>query len=386
MTGKAIAALFVAASILAACGQSSTAEPPPVATALPGLDPTVAATATTAAAPTPSELDSLVAAAQQEGELNVIGLPLDWMNYGGIITTFAQKYHIVVNQLSPGASSQAELDAVKASKSQGVESAPDVVDVGLPFAVRAKEAGLLQPYRVSTWDTIPASTKDADATWYGDYYGLIVFEVSPQAATPLPQDWPHLLNPGYKVAKPVAPSAGYKGMMTVYSASLANGGSMEDTLPGLRFFQQLNKSGNLLDVLPTGDTVVSGATPIVLNWDYLALADQESHPDGSIKVIVPKTGNVAGLYAQGISAYSPHPNAAKLWMEFLYSDEGQLLFMQGLGHPVRFTDLAGRGVIPADLLKRLLPPEPYLNALFPTAAQISSADESILASWGSYVP
>jgi putative spermidine/putrescine transport system substrate-binding protein len=28
---------------------------------------------------------------------------------------------------------------------------------------------------------------------------------------------------------------------------------------------------------------------------------------------------MAGVYVQGISAYAPHPNAAKLWMEYLYS-------------------------------------------------------------------
>jgi len=142
----------------------------------------------------------------------------------------------------------------------------------------------------------------------------------------------------------------------------------------------------LLDIRPSGDTVASGETPIALQWDYLALADKLSHPDSDIQVIVPKSGNVAGLYAQGITAYAPHPNAAKLWMEFLYSDEGQLLLLKGLGHPVRFADLSGRGVIPADILNNLLPPEPYLNALFPTGEQINVADKSILGSWNSYVP
>jgi putative spermidine/putrescine transport system substrate-binding protein len=382
-------ASFMFAVALVSCGQQTVARPaplPPIATVASAYTSTPAATPTATASPTPSELDPLVAAAQQEGELNVIALPPDWMNYGGVITTFAQRYNIIVNQLDPGGSSAGELNAIKATKTKDRKSAPDVIDVGLPFAVRAKEAGLLQPYKVSTWATIPESAKDAEAAWYGDYYGIIVFEVNSQAVTEIPQDWPDLLKPGYKIAKPVAPSAGYKGMITVYSASLANGGSMEDTLPGLRFFQQLNRNGGLLEISPTGDTVASGETPIVLNWDYLALADQEAHPDGSIKVVVPKSGNIAGLYAQGISAYAPHPNAAKLWMEFLYSDEGQLLYLQGLGHPVRFAALAGRGVIPAELLGKLLPPEPYVNALFPTAVQISAADESILGSWSSYVP
>ena len=138
------------------------------------------------------------------------------------------------------------------------------------------------------------------------------------------------------------------------------------------------------------DTIVSGETPIALNWDYLALANQQYYSDyysdSKINIIVPKSGNVAGLYTQGISAFAPHPNAAKLWMEFLYSDEGQLLFLKGFGHPARFSDLSGRGVIPVDILNNLLPPEPYLNALFPTGEQLNAADKSILGSWDSYVP
>lgn len=179
-------------------------------------------------------------------------------------------------------------------------------------------------------------------------------------------------------------------MMAAYSASLANGGSLDDTLPGLRFFQQINRNGSLLDSRFDKDMIASGETPIALNWDYLALSNQQYYSDyysdSDIKIILPKSGNVAGLYTQGISAYAPHPNAAKLWMEFLYSDEGQLLFLKGLGHPVRFADLSGRGIIPLELLNKLLPPEPYLNALFPTGEQINAADQSILDGWESYVP
>ena len=34
---------------------------------------------------------------------------------------------------------------------------------------------------------------------------------------------------------------------------------------------------------------------------------------------------MAGYYYQAINADAPHPAAARLWQEFLYSDEGQNL-------------------------------------------------------------
>jgi putative spermidine/putrescine transport system substrate-binding protein len=326
-------------------------------------------------------------AAQQEGQLNVIALPHDWMNFGEIISVFSKKYGIAVNELDPQAASAAELRAIRNARMTADPFAPDVIDVGLSFAMQARAESLLQPYKVSTWASIPEAAKDPDGYWYGDYYGIIVFEVNPDFVSTVPQDWPDLLRPEYRVALAGHPAESYQSMMAVYSASVANGGSLDDTVPGLRFFQQVNRNKSLSDVIAMRDTVVSGAAPIALRWDFLALADREAlDPEQEIVVIIPKTGIVAGLYAQAISAYAPHPNAAKLWMEFLYSDEGQLLLLKGLGHPIRFADLYHRGVIPEDILDRLLDSQPYLNAEFPTGEQLSAADRAILAAWNAYVP
>ncbi len=82
--------------------------------------------------------------------------------------------------------------------------------------------------------------------------------------------------------------------------------------------------------------------------------------------MIPKTGVVAGVYVQAISAYAPHPNAAKLWMEHLYSDEGQLVWLKGYCHPIRFNDLVKNGKVPQELLDKLPPAAAYEAAVFPT--------------------
>ena len=91
---------------------------------------------------------------------------------------------------------------------------------------------------------------------------------------------------------------------------------------------------------------------------------------------MPKTGVVAGVYVQAISAYAPHPNAAKLWMEYLYSDEGQLGWLKGYCHPIRFNDLAKSGEIPQDLLDKLPPAAAYEAAVFPTLDEQAAAKDS----------
>ena len=96
---------------------------------------------------------------------------------------------------------------------------------------------------------------------------------------------------------------------------------------------------------------------------------------------MPKTGVVAGVYVQAISAYAPHPNAAKLWMEYLYSDEGQLGWLKGYCHPIRFQDLAESKKVPADLLAKLPPAESYAKAVFPTLDEQAAAKEVITKQW-----
>ena len=121
-------------------------------------------------------------------------------------------------------------------------------------------------------------------------------------------------------------------------------------------------------------------------WDYLALTDRDNfNGNPAISVVIPKSSVVAGVYVQAISAYAPHPNAAKLWMEFLYSDEGQLLFLKGYVHPIRYNDLAKRGVIPEDLAKKLPPAELYAKAIFPTIDEITKAKQDIANNWDKVV-
>ena len=288
----------------------------------------------------------------------------------------------------PYGSSGEELEAIKANKDNKGPQAPDVIDVGLSFGPQAKADGLIQPYKVSTWDSIPNDLKDPDGFWYGDYYGVLAFEVNKSVIKDLPKDWADLLKPEYKgkVALSGDPRTANQAIMSVGSASLANGGTIENVTPGLQFFDKLNKAGNFVPIIAVPGTVASGETPVTIRWDYNALSNRDKsagNPD--IGVVIPASGVVAGVYAQGISAYAPHPNAAKLWMEFLYSDEGQVLFLKGYGHPVRFKDLNAKGKIPADLAAKLPPAEAYDKAVFPTIAAQEILKKSVAENWDKVV-
>jgi len=368
----------ILAIVVAACGGGSSSSPA-AATPTEGTQPTGGATADPMAA--------LVTAAQGEGTITTIALPHDWCNYGGVIDGFKAKYGLDVNELDPLAGSGDEVEAIKANKDNPGPQAPDVIDVGLSFGPSAKADGLLAQYKVATWDTIPDTAKDPDGYWYGDYYGVLSFEVNTAVVSNVPADWSDLLKPEYKsqIALAGDPRTSNQAIQTVYAAALANGGSLDDAQPGLDFFKELNAAGNLLPGISTSATIASGDTPITIRWTYNALSNRDTTAASGgpeIAVNVPTSGRFAGVYVQGISAYAPHPNAAKLWMEYLYSDEGQNLWLDGYCHPIRYENLVATNAVPADSLAKL--PD-VAGAVFPTLDQLNTAHDLITTQWDSVV-
>jgi len=358
---------LILASMLAACGGGAT--PAPAATQ----------------APATSGMDALVAAAKAEGSLTTIALPHDWCNYGEALDTFKTKYGLTINELNPDGGSGDEVEAIKANKDNKGPQAPDVIDVGFSFGSSSKADGLIQAYKVSTWDSIPAEAKDADGFWYGDYYGVMAFLVNTDVQSKVPQDWSDLLDPAYKgqVALSGDPRTSNQAIQAVYASALANGGSLGNAQAGLDYFAKLNAAGNLVPTISNNGLVAKGETPVRITWDYNGLAAIDSFAGNpKATLVVPKSGRFAGVYVQAISAYAPHPNAAKLWMEFLYSDEGQLIWMKGYCHPIREGDMRTRGVVPADLAAKL--PD-VSGAVFPSLDQLNSAKDLITKNWDSAV-
>jgi putative spermidine/putrescine transport system substrate-binding protein len=338
--------------------------------------------ATEAPAEGAANMDELIAAAQAEGMLTTIALPHDWCNYGAVIEGFKAKYGLEVNELDPGAGSGEELEAIRANQNNPGPQAPDVIDVGLAFGPTAKEEGLIQPYKVSTWDEIPEGAKDPDGYWYGDYYGVLSFEVNTAEVANPPAEYADLLNPEYngQVALSGDPLSSNAAILSVWAAGLATGATGEEAASaGLEFFKQLNEAGNFVPIDGDSRTVGIGETPILIDWSYNSIANDVTlagNPD--LETVVPAEGRLAGVYVQAISAYAPHPNAAKLWMEYLYSDEGQLGWASGFCHPIRFEAMSAAGTIPEDVLAQLPSTE---GAYFPTIEEIEAARTVITEGW-----
>ena len=225
-------------------------------------------------------MDDLVAAAKKEGELTVIALPHDWCGYGDVIAGFKAKYGIKVNELNPDAGSGDEVEAVKANKDNKGPQAPDVVDVGLSFGPTMKKDNLIQAYKVSTWDDIPAGMKDADGFFTGDYYSVLSMMVNKDIVMKTPADWADLMADDYNgmVALSGDPRSSNQATMAIYAAGLAAGktDAKEAATAGLDFFAALNKKGNFVPVAGKAASLAQGATPITILWDYNSLSGRDT--------------------------------------------------------------------------------------------------------------
>ena len=323
-------------------------------------------------------MDGLIEAAKAEGELNVIALPPDWANYGAIITAFSDKYGIKVNSAQPDASSQDEINA--ANQQKGRSSAPDVFDLGQSVALA--NTSMFAPYKVATFDDIPAAFKDPDGTWVNDYGGYMSIGFD-SAAVPPVTGIDDLLKPEYqgKVAlngDPTQAGAAFSGVLMV---ALSQGGSVDDIAPGVEFFRKLNEAGNFLPVDPTPATIESGQTPVVIDWNYTNASETKKLP--SWQVVVPSEYPVAGYYYQAISKDAPHPAAARLWQEFLYSDEGQNLFAQGGVRPVRADNMMADGTLQDSVANSM----PVVDGpvTVPTPEQTEAASKYLAENWAAAV-
>jgi putative spermidine/putrescine transport system substrate-binding protein len=322
-------------------------------------------------------LDGLVAAAKQEGNLNVIALPPDWANYGKMISGFSAKYGIKITSAQPDASSQDEINA--ANQLKGTSRAPDVFDVGLNIALA--NTGLFAPYKVQGWNDIPDALKESSGKWFSDYGGYMSIGYD-AGKVPAPTSMKDLLKPAYKgkVALNGDPTQAAAAFNGVVAAALDNGGSADDIAPGVQFFADLKKAGNFLPVDPTPATVESGQTPVVIDWDYLN-AGQAEKLKGKIdwKVVVPKNAVVGSYYVQAINKDAPHPAAARLWEEYLFSDEGQNIWLAGSARPIRADAMVKAGTIDRAAYSKL--PAVSGTPVYLTEAQTNAAKEYLAAHW-----
>ncbi|WP_425556352.1 ABC transporter substrate-binding protein, partial [Kitasatospora nipponensis] len=166
------------------------------------------------------------------------------------------------------------------------------------------------------------------------------------------------------------------------AASLANGGTLDNIQPGIDFFGKLKAAGNFNPVEVTPATIQKGETPITIDWSYLNAGYTDKFASQGIdwKVAIPSDGSYAQYYNQAINKWAPHPAAARLWEEYLYSAEGQNGFLKGYATPALFDSLKTAGTLDATAVAKL-PTVDKPFTTFPTQAQTDAAKKTVTENW-----
>jgi len=97
------------------------------------------------------------------------------------------------------------------------------------------------------------------------------------------------------------------------------------------------------------------------------------------KTVVPAGAVVGGYYVQAINKDAAHPAAARLWQEYLYSDEGQNLWLKGGARPVREAAMTASGTIDKAAHDAL--PKASGTPVFLTTEQNDKAKAYLVANW-----
>ena len=371
---------IVAGLALAACGGDDTSTP---------VETTTPTDVTTTVATGSDPLAALYEECQAEGaKVNLIALPDEWANYKGILASFGEKYPDVEYPVAnPDASSKEEMEAVQTLAGQ--DDMPDNVDVSPAVAQEMVDAGLFEPYVLTSDAEIPAGLKDAASNWTAAYYGIMAITTNTKIVPVAPTSFADLAKPEYKglVALNGDPRESGAAFAAVMAASLANGGSADDIMPGIQFFADLKASGNLGGTDVTKETVLSGETPIGIDWSYNVpgLAAELDAAGITYETHVPSDGIYGGFYGQGIIKDSPHQACSKLWMEHIFSNEGALGYLEGGAVPARIEALTAEGLV-TDEVKANLPPDELIAQIsFLTPAQIAAAKAVLAEQWGPMV-
>lgn len=357
-------------------------------------------------------MDALVAAAKKEGKLALITTPRDWANYGAIFDAYEKAFSVKISVDNPDGSSQYEIDTMKTAPKA---KQPDSIDIGPLVVAQLTPPGgkpMSSPYQVINWNDIPNAAKDPNGLWYGNYGGKLAI-VYNTLLSPAPTKATDFTKPEYKgyVGITGDPTSSNQAFMSVLAASLGNGGekNLSDVTKGLALFKAVKAQAPLVKV--NASNLGAGTARVGFMWDFNALGIVPAAKAAGIdlKFVYPTDYVLqAPPYINAINVKSPNCANARLWQEFVYSQNkgktasqltaadlklsgsklfakmqgGQNYFMQSGADPIMSKAMEKKGLLVDSLLDFKVPSTAKVVGP-PTISDVLAAREQIISSWAS---
>ncbi len=320
---------------------------------------------------------ALYESARKEGLVVSFDTGPTWANWAGQFKAFQKRYpgvEMVYNDLGSAAT------VVALEKSRNRPQA-DTAYYFAASALDAVKAGTIQGFKPVNFDRVPETLREADGQWFAVHTLNVAFLVNTKLVKNIPQSWADLLKPEYKNAIVYQdPRSTGQGQVVAFAAAFGNGGDADNVAPGIDYLGKLSKAGNVLRTVGTTPYAqfLKGEIPVWIGYENDGL--KAKHVDGmgeGVSVVIPREASAGAPYAISLVKNGPNPNAGKLWLNFIMSDEGQKIFAEGFVRP----SVTGIGL--PDAVAAKMPAAPQVRPLDITKATARKAE--IDAGWAKAV-
>ena len=315
--------------------------------------------------------------AAEEGMVVSFDTGPTWANWGAQFKAFKERYpevEMVYNDLGSAAT------VVALDKSRNRPQA-DTAYYFAGSALDAVDKDVVAPFEPVNFEKLPEPFKDADGKWFTIHTLNVAFLVNTNLVKDVPQSWADLTDEKYKGSIVyLDPRSTGQGQVVVFAAALGNGGSMDDIQPGVDYLAKLHQSGNVLRTVGTTPYAqfLKGEIPIYIGYENDGLKAKFKDGMGdAVEVVMPEEASAAAPYAISMVKNGPNPAAAKLWLNFIMTDEGQARFADGYVRP------SVPGVTLPESVAAAMPAAPQLQPL--DVAKAKAMKSEIDAAWAKAV-
>lgn len=293
--------------------------------------------------------------------------PPEWADWASMLKAIKQDLGLDVPH--DNKNSGQTLSTLIADKARPVA---DIAYYGVSFGIKAKEAGVVAPYKVKYFDEIPTGLKDPAGNWFTIHYGTIGFFVNVDAlrGVPVPKAWKDLLKPEYSgLVGYLDPTSAFVGYASATAVNLALGGSFDNLKPGIEFFKQLKRNKPIVPKQTSYARVLSGEIPIMFDYDFNTLRAKYKDKCNCV-FIIPQEGTIVVPYVMSLVKNGPHPEPAKKVLDYLMSDKGQKIWANAYLRPIR------PAAMTPDIAAKFPPAEEYKRAKAIDYAKLEEAQNA----------
>ena len=278
-------------------------------------------------------------------KLYVYAVQSGWMNWPSVMEAFNEQYGVQLND-----DDRSSGEALQDARSHAQNPTHSAFNGGYTFAIQAMNDGLTQAYKPANWDKVPDNAKTDNGHCTGTRkvttaltYRKDIFE---ERGLDEPETWEDLKHPDIMQDLALQTPQAAVGLAAALSINNAYGGSLNDVQPVIDYYNTIQEGGaEFTDNFLAQFT--SGEYSSFIRYDYSGLDlkynnDDLAEEDVGVALLGGENGNKGAfnaLYGYAMLANAPNPEAAKLFMDYVLSIEGQQHFLDAYARPIRAPEM-----------------------------------------------